>query len=134
MSLKERRGSIRKVCAIPLRFRAGASQSKDQTECGESVAETVTGSALAPSGECVGKALNVSERGVYFICRENLTIGQVIEMHFTLPQELTGRASEQVHCRARVVHVDDDGQAGLRGIGASVERFEPVTAVRNWAN
>jgi len=134
MSLKERRDTTRKLCALPLRFRVGANGSNDQAESVEPVAETAAGSAAAAGAECVGKALNLSERGVYFTCRENLTIGQPIELYFTLPHELTGRAPEDVRCRARVVHMDEDGQAGLRGIGASVERFEPVAAVRNWAN
>jgi hypothetical protein len=134
MSLKERRGSIRKICALPLRFRVSANGSNDRAESAEPAEGTVAGSATVPGAECVGKALNFFERGVYFTCREKLTIGQPIELYFTLPHELTGRAPEDVRCRARVVHVDDDGQAGLRGIGASEERCEPVAAVRNWAN
>jgi PilZ domain len=132
MSLKERRSSIRKICALPLRIRVGTNGSNDQA--GSIEPETMAANTAALGAECVGKALNLSERGVYFMCRENLKIGQPIEMYFTLPHELTGRAPEDVRCRAHVVHVDEDGQAGLRGIGASVERFEPVAAVRNWAN
>jgi hypothetical protein len=63
-----------------------------------------------------------------------LSVGQSIDMYFTLPTELTGREPENIRCNAHVVHVDADGQAGLRGIGACVEQFEPVTAVRNWSN
>lgn len=133
MSGKERRASIRKICALPLRFRLRANGHS----AGETTGRTAESPAVAEAqdrAECVGKALNLSERGVYFTCRETVEIGEAIELYFTLPHELTGRAPEDVRCSARVVHVDEDGQGGLRGIGACVERFEPVTAGRNWAN
>lgn len=94
----------------------------------------MAGSTTALGMERVGKALNFSERGVHFACREKLTIGQPIELYFNLPHELTGRVPEDVRCRARVVHVDEDVQARLRVVGASVERLETVAAARNWAN
>ncbi len=132
MSAKERRTAPRKMCAVPLRFCVDANGH--QAEATETRPEATAAGEPPRRAECVGKALNLSERGVYFTCREKLNIGQPIEMYFTLPRELTGREPEDVRCSARVVHVDEDGQAGLRGIGASVERFEPMTAVRNWAN
>jgi hypothetical protein len=61
-------------------------------------------------------------------------MGQLFEMYFTLPKELTGRTPENVRCSARVVHLDEGGQTGVQGVGACVDRFEPVTAIRNWAN
>lgn len=135
MSGSERRTSPRKLCALPLRFRVVANGSNERAEAVEISYEAAQ--AASAAGQCpeyAGKALNVSERGVYFTCREKLSIGQPINMCFTLPTELTGRAPESVRCSARVVHVDDDGQAELRGIGACVEQFEPVVAIRNWSN
>jgi PilZ domain len=134
MAGSERRTSSRKICALPVRFRVTANGQHDQEPQIEASREKSTGRAAMPGGEFVGKALNLSERGLYFTCKENLRIGQPLEMYFTLPQELTGRAPENVRCSARVVHVDDDGQAGLRGIGACVDGFEPMAAVRDWAN
>jgi hypothetical protein len=91
--------------------------------------------ALANAILMDGEALNLSERGVYFTSRERVQVGEPLEMFFTLPRELTGRGPEQVRCRARVVHVDDRADLqGARGIGATVERFEPVLPPRNWAN
>ncbi|MGH9685856.1 MAG: PilZ domain-containing protein, partial [Candidatus Acidiferrales bacterium] len=134
MSGSERRNSSRKLCTMPVRFRVNGNGNSEQAEKLETAQGSEMRTAATGRSEFVGKALNLSERGVYFTCREKLSIGQPIEMYFTLPSELTGRAPENVRCSARVVHVDEDGQAGLRGIGASVEQFEPVAAVRNWAN
>jgi hypothetical protein len=90
---------------------------------------------LAHAALLEGEALNISERGVYFTSRVKLHVGEPLEMYFTLPQELTGRGPELVRCSARVVHVDEEtDQRGLRGFGATVERFEPVVMARNWAN
>jgi hypothetical protein len=53
----------------------------------------------------------------------------------TLPRELTGRSPEEVRCSALVVHVEDHADhQGYTGVGASIERFEPVNVTRNWAN
>jgi hypothetical protein len=132
MAGNERRTSPRKVCALPLRLRiSGNGQSEHPERASEDASPPP---AAAPVMEFTGKALNLSERGVYFTCREKLKVGQPIELYFTLPTELTGRAPENVRCSARVVHVDEDGAEALRGIGASVEQFEPVAAVRNWPN
>jgi PilZ domain len=132
MAGNERRISPRKICALPLRLRISGN---GQSERAESESEDASPpAAAAPVMEFVGKALNLSERGVYFTCKEKLRVGQPIELYFTLPTELTGRAPENVRCSARVVHVDQDGHAALTGIGASVEEFEPVAAIRDWPN
>jgi hypothetical protein len=48
---------------------------------------------------------------------------------------LTGRTAEEVRCSARVVHVvPSDNGDGFSGIGATVERFEPIATIRNWHN
>ena len=133
MAGNERRISGRKLCALPVRFRVRANGNADDAEEIDAVREAPAAASMHGS-EFVGKALNLSERGLYFVCREELRIGQPLEMYFTLPQELTGRAPENVRCSARVVHVDDDGQNGQRGVGACVDRFEPMAAIRNWAN
>jgi hypothetical protein len=133
MSGSERRNSRRKVCALPVRFQMKSNGNAGHSEAAVENFEEDAPAAAALS-EHIGKALNLSERGVYFTCGEKLSIGQPLELYFTLPSELTGRAPEAVRCSARVVHVDEDGQAGLLGIGASVEEFEPLSAVRNWSN
>lgn len=132
MGGNERRSSLRKICALPLRLRLSGNGQRERAEPANEDASPPP--AAAPVMEFTGKALNLSERGVYFTCQEKLKVGQPIELYFTLPTELTGRAPENVRCTARVVHVDEDGQAALRGIGAAVEQFEPVAAVRNWPN
>ena len=132
MAGNERRSSLRKICALPLRLRISGNGQSQRPEPESEDASPPP--AAAPVMEFTGKALNVSERGVYFTCREKLKVGQPIELYFTLPTELTGRAPENVRCSARVVHVDEDGLEAVRGIGASVEQFEPVAAVRDWPN
>ena len=122
---KERRGSPRKECAVPLRFRVLTNGNNDNW----------MPKASAYAANLQGEALNLSERGVYFRSKEILIVGELLEIYLTLPRELTGRGPEQVRCSARVVHVEDRAdQQGVKGIGASVERFEPMVAPRNWAN
>jgi PilZ domain len=136
MSGRERRGSTRKECVFPLRFRIasnGRNAEADEIAASFGLRGTKTMNQLATME---GEALNLSERGVYFTSRETLQVGEPLEMFFTLPRELTGRGPEQVRCTARVVHVDQEtDQPGTRGFGATVERFEPIAAApRNWAN
>jgi hypothetical protein len=81
------------------------------------------------------ETVNLSERRIYFMSREKLSIGESLEIFFTLPTELTGRSPEEVSCRARVVHVDrPEARDGMIGVGAAIERFERITRTRNWDN
>jgi PilZ domain-containing protein len=129
MSGKERRISPRKDCAVPLRFRI---LSHAMPMIGELKGE---GRTIATSrGIMEGEAVNLSERGIYFRSRERLHIGAPLEIYFRLPRELTGRSAEEVRCSARVVHVEEAENGELSGIGATVERFEPVAMIRNWHN
>jgi PilZ domain len=143
MPNKERRLAPRKAALIPIRFRIFSHDSHNL------VATTVEAATTAGIGREVqmrqapaalldlydGQAVNLSERGIYFKSPEALMVGDSVEMFFTLPQELTGRRSEEVRCNARVVHVDRNIDAqGSIGAGATVERFEPINRVRSWAN
>lgn len=125
MSRNERRTSPRKICTVPIRFHLSSNGRAK-----EGAADLVK----PQNPEYIGKALNLSERGVYFMCRETLNVGQPIELYLTLPTELTGRAPENVRCKAHVVHVDESGSDGLRGIGACVEQFESAAALHDWTN
>jgi hypothetical protein len=137
MSGRERRLSPRKVCAVPLRFQTTANghaaQARDTAGAYETRTQNTKASTLSATLE--GEAQNLSERGIYFLTPERLSVGEPLEMYFTLPRELTGRSPEAVRCSARVVHVEErSDQRGLSGIGAVVERFESLIARRDWSN
>jgi hypothetical protein len=126
MSGAERRISPRKPCVVPVRFRIAANGGRETLGLREAARNSVTHE---------GEVLNLSENGVYFTSRMKLIVGEPLEMHLTLPRELTGRNPEQVRCTARVVHVEDRSDlGGIAGIGAVVDRFEPIGATRDWSN
>jgi PilZ domain len=82
-----------------------------------------------------GQAVNLSERGVYFVCRENVMTGEEVEMFFTIPSELTRRAAESIRCKARIVHAEPlTGNHDMTGAGVLVETFDPLARSRDWAN
>jgi PilZ domain len=133
MSAPERRVSPRKECVIPVRFRVLDAV----VASGASVRsiETARGAAThGHFGTMEGKTVNLSERGVYFVSGEKVSVGQALEMYFTLPAQLTGRQPERVRCCARVVHAERLDHIGMTGVGAVVERFEPVASLRTWDN
>ena len=116
---------------MPLRFRMISARTNEPPQ-GVSPSERVC--KLPFTGTFEGHAVNLSERGIYFTSPERMSIGQPLEMYFTIPRELTGRASEQVRCSARVVHVEEHADKhGMLGVGAAVDRFEPVST-RDWGN
>jgi hypothetical protein len=125
---KERRIAPRKECTVPLRFRVAKSV--------DSLArETAGASARTPFGTIEGESVNLLERGIYFRSRQRVDVGEPLEMYFTIPRELTGRGAEHVRCSARVVHVEPQAdRQGLVGVGAAVERFEPMSSARDWGN
>ncbi len=126
MSGAERRISPRKPCVVPVRFRIVSNGGRETLGLREAARNAVTHE---------GEVLNLSENGVYFTSHMKLSVGEPLEMHLTLPRELTGRNPEQVRCSARVVHVEDRSDlGGIAGVGAIVDRFEAVAATRDWSN
>jgi hypothetical protein len=126
MSGAERRISPRKPCVVPVRFRVVANGNRETLGFSEDFRNSVSHE---------GEVLNLSENGVYLTSRAKLSVGAPLEMHLTLPRELTGRNPEQVRCSARVVHVEDRSDLdGTAGIGAIVDRFEAVAAAHDWSN
>ena len=141
----ERRIAPRKVCAIPIRIRPVVAEPAPiaiaAAKPASSAARMQANSGAAASGPTQvldmqhGETVNLSERGIYFKTPQKPRIGQAMELYFTLPRELTGRSPEPVRCSARVVHVEQQAdERGWTGIGAAVERFEPLKRFRTWDN
>lgn len=139
MSDRERRLTPRKGCVIPIRFRTFTS------EYVPAAASTVAASCLTSRNGSIrmataeveileGETINLSERGKSFKSEYKFSVGESVELFFTLPRELTGRRSEEVRCNARVVHIykatKGDGPAI---VGATIDRFEPLRG-RSWKN
>jgi hypothetical protein len=141
MLKNERRLAQRKACAIPIRFRSFASNELTPANVGVAA----SGGSAKASGEArervstqetiIGETVNISERGIGFKSPLQFTVGESVEVFLTLPRELTGRRPEEVRCDARVVHVElHPDAAGMTGVGAEVERFEPLNNGHAWAN
>jgi hypothetical protein len=135
MSNQERRRSPRKECLIPVRFRI-LGNGNGHAETAVHLTETARGAGThAHFGMAQGQAQNLSERGVYFVCREKLAAGEEVEMYFTLPAELTGPPAESVRCSALIVYAERlEKNPELTGAGVIVQSFEPLAKSRNWAN
>jgi hypothetical protein len=137
MSDHERRIAPRKSYAIPVRFNVITEQSAMVGAAGATSAparqnaKILTTIPLPKQGEI----MNLSERGIGFKTRQNLNVGENVEIFFTLPTPLTGRVPEDVRCNARVVRVDKTGDTnGMIGIGAAIDRLERTSISRNWDN
>ncbi|MGA9145205.1 MAG: PilZ domain-containing protein [Candidatus Acidiferrales bacterium] len=146
MSSDERRIAPRKVFSIPIRIRAlaieaasvaaGASATARNAMVSNSISSIANSSKPTRVVDMQdGETVNLSERGIYFKTAQKVKIGQSVEVFFTLPRELTGRNPEPVRCSARVVHVEQHAdERGWTGVGAAVERFEPLHRFRTWDN
>jgi hypothetical protein len=136
MSSNERRIVPRKTYAIPVRFNVisqelAAVGPRAKMGMPRGAAKFLETIPLPQQGETV----NLSERGIRFKTRHSLSVGESVEIFFTLPTELTGRAMEDVKCNARVVHVDREPDlTGHIGVGAAIECFERTSVARNWDN
>lgn len=137
MSSHDRRIAPRKSYAIPVRFNVITEQFAMVGEAGAAAvpahanAKLLSTIALPQHGEIV----NLSERGIGFKTRQNLNVGENVEIFFTLPTALTARAPEDVRCSARVVRVEKDQESdGMMAIGAAIDRLERTAVTRNWAN
>ena len=85
-----------------------------------------------PAADLNAESINLSSRGVYFATDYPLQVGSQIEMHLRMPREISGQASNDVHCTGRVVHVEPDTfLGGKAGIGVHIEQFK-AAAGANW--
>jgi hypothetical protein len=135
MSGRERRLSPRKDCIVPVRFRILSSGLYDPAEAAVDELESPTLEEASEMAVVTGETVNLSDRGVFFRSRHAVSVGQSLEIYLTLPRELTGRNPEQVRCSAKVVRTENDVYLrGFTGVGASIERFEPIIAKRDWSN
>jgi PilZ domain len=137
MSSHERRITARKSYAIPVRYNVITEQYAMVAATGgekapaRGNAKILTTIPLPQLGEIV----NLSERGIGFKTRQNLSVGESVEIFFTLPTALTGRPPEDVKCNARVVRVGENRDVnGMMAIGAAIDRFERTSVPRNWDN
>jgi hypothetical protein len=137
MSSHERRIAPRKSYAIPVRFNMVSEQyamvgvASVATAPAHVNAKILMTIPLPQQGEIV----NLSERGIAFKTRQNLSVGETVEIFFTLPTALTAPAPEDVRCSARVVRVEKDRDiSGMMSIGAAIDRFERTPVSRNWDN
>jgi hypothetical protein len=137
MSSHERRIAPRKSYAIPVRFNVVSEQyamvgvASVATAPAHANAKILTTIPLPQQGEIV----NLSERRIAFKTRQNPSVGETVEIFFTLPTALTARAPEDVRCSARVVRAEKDRDiSGMMSIGAAIDRFERTPVSRDWDN
>jgi hypothetical protein len=137
MSSHERRIAPRKSYAIPVRFNVIAEQYAmvGAASAANSPANASTKFLTTIPLPQLGEIVNLSERGIGFKTKQNLNVGESVEIFFTLPTALTGRAPEDVRCNARVVRVEKLPDVnGMMAVGASIDRFERTAVARNWDN
>jgi hypothetical protein len=84
-------------------------------------------STSAVRDEEKSQSLNISRRGVYLSTSLPVSMGQAVELQFTMPEEITGKPERAWRCVGRVVRVDKRGRLwGRRGIGIQFDYYELV--------
>jgi hypothetical protein len=67
---------------------------------------------------------NISRGGFFFVTSAPLQVGMPIEATLNMPPEVTGGKSNEMHCRARLVHAKADAYSdGRMGFGAEIEMY-----------
>lgn len=112
-SLTDRRNETRVSLRLPLRFKVIGNQN---------------------SGEQIAESENLSQRGVFMWTAYPLNIGVQVELKLTMPREISGGPTSQVHCTARVVRVHEGDSGGLTGVGLRIERYHATAEKERWAS
>jgi hypothetical protein len=106
VSNNERRVVPRKPYALPVKFSIVSEEfANDGVRETHYAAGGSRESLEAVPVPQLGETVNLSEGEILFKARHSVNIGDRVEMFFSLPTELAGRAIEEVKCSARVVHV-----------------------------
>jgi len=70
---------------------------------------------------------DVSARGICFYVDSAIETGSVIEFTLTLPPEITLTESIRVHCKGRVVRVNNPSVDGKVAVAAVIDEYEFLT-------
>jgi len=76
------------------------------------------------SQEKSAQTRDVSARGISFYLDSAIQAGAVIEFTLTLPPEITLTESIRVHCRGKVLRVDQGGADGKVAVAAVIDEYE----------
>jgi PilZ domain-containing protein len=71
-----------------------------------------------------GQIRDVSARGICFYLGSAVDQGSPIAFTLTLPPEITLTDSIRVHCKGRVVRVEDFSSSGKLAVAAVIEEYE----------
>jgi hypothetical protein len=71
-----------------------------------------------------GRTRDVSSRGVFLLVDSDMAQGSPIEFVMTLPSEITLTDPVRVHCRGRIVRVEQNEQE--RGVAVAIEHYDFV--------
>jgi hypothetical protein len=77
-----------------------------------------------PARSAAGQIRDVSARGICFYLDAAVAQGSPIAFTMTLPPEITLTDSIRVHCKGRVVRVEDFGEGGKLAVAALIEEYE----------
>ena len=67
---------------------------------------------------------DVSARGICFYVDSGIATGSSIEFTLTLPPEITLTESIRVHCKGKVVRVDNAASEGKVAVAAVIDEYE----------
>jgi len=76
------------------------------------------------SQEKTAQTRDVSARGICFYLDSAITAGSSIEFTLTLPPEITLTESIRVHCKGKVVRVDNGAVEGKVAVAAVIDEYE----------
>jgi hypothetical protein len=66
---------------------------------------------------------DVSARGISFYVDAPIATGSAIEFTLTLPAEMTLSEAIRVHCKGKVVRLDEGGPVGKMAVAAVIEEY-----------
>jgi hypothetical protein len=99
----DRRSALRHRLRAPLRVRVWKSAIPEQT----------------------GESENISQQGMFFATDLSLLAGAVVEVLFTMPEELTGEPDKQWCCTGHVVRVEPiESTERKLGVGVKFHCYE----------
>ena len=66
---------------------------------------------------------NISSTGCYFFLSGKPPVGSIAEMEITLPSGYPGIGYGRLHCRGKVVRVEDHTAEGKVGVACAIESY-----------
>ena len=84
------------------------------------------GAQSAGASPAIASSRDISAQGIYLTVSKDFDLGSTLELDLELPQALSHGAAVRIHCRAKIIRVDQLQEDDKVGVAAQIVSYQFV--------